>query len=57
MNKEIKVGNTSFNAEVLQELTLTQAYERFSYLRRDVVKSAHSKAKLSKKGSKKRSKK
>ena len=38
---QIKVGNTTFRVEVLQDITLTQAYERFDYLRKDVVKIAH----------------
>jgi hypothetical protein len=56
MDGQITVGNTTFKMEVLQDLTLTQAYERFNYLRRDIVKHAHTVAnqnKKSKKGSKK----
>lgn len=56
MDGQITVGSTTFKMEVLQDLTLTQAYERFNYLRRDIVKHAHTVAnqnKKSKKGSKK----
>ena len=41
MNKLIKVGTTTFQMEVLQGITLTDAYNRFEYLRKDIVKHAH----------------
>ena len=49
----IKVGNTTIRAEVLQGITLTQAYERFYYLRKDIVKHAHQIANPQKKSTKK----
>ena len=56
MDGQITVGKTTFKMEVLQGITLTQAYERFDYLRKDIVKHAHTIAnpkRKSKKGSKK----
>lgn len=53
---QIKVGNTTFRVDVLQDMTLTQAYERFDYLRKDVVKRAYEIANP-KRRSKKKSKK
>lgn len=41
MEKQITVGKTTFKMEVLQGITLMQAYERFDYLRKDIVKHAY----------------
>lgn len=56
MEGQIKVGKTTFQMDVLQGITLTEAYDRFNYLRKDIVKHAHTIAnpkRKSKKGSKK----
>ncbi len=36
----VKIGNTTFNADYLRENSLTQCYETFSFLRKDIVKIA-----------------
>lgn len=53
----IKVGKSTFQIGVLQDMTLTQSYERYSYLRKDVVKMAHSLANPKRKTKKKSPKK
>lgn len=52
---QIKIGSTSFKTEVLKGITLTQAYERFDYLRKDIVKKAHQIANPKKRSKKKSS--
>lgn len=38
---DVKVGNVSFNVESLKGVSLTQAYDIFSHIRKDIVKQAH----------------
>lgn len=40
---DIKIGNVTFNSDAIKDISLTEAYEKFSYLRKDIVKSAHEK--------------
>lgn len=41
MNKTIKVGNIGFNEDSLKGISLTDAYSKFDYIRREIVKVAH----------------
>jgi hypothetical protein len=36
----VKIGNTTFNADYLAENSLTQCYETFAFIRKDIVKLA-----------------
>jgi hypothetical protein len=38
---DVKVGNISFNCDVLNGISITEAYELFSHIRKDIVKKAH----------------
>lgn len=40
----IKIGNVSFNSDSLKGEKLTECYEKFAHIRRDIVKAAHQKA-------------
>tara|TARA_R110001606_G_scaffold85719_5_gene194305 strand:- start:1130 stop:1288 length:159 start_codon:yes stop_codon:yes gene_type:complete len=42
MSKTIKIGRIGFNEDSLKGITLTDAYSKFDYVRKDVVKQAHS---------------
>lgn len=55
-SKFIKVGNATFNVDIMRGMTLTDAYKRYDYIRKDVVKKAHEMSNPKRK-TKKRSKK
>lgn len=38
---DVKVGNISFNCEVLTGISLTEAYDIYGHIRKDIVKQAH----------------
>jgi hypothetical protein len=38
---DIKVGNISFSVDALTGITLTEAYEVFAHIRKDIVKNAY----------------
>lgn len=40
----IKVGKTVFSAKSLKGKKLSDVYEQFSYIKKDIVKMAHSEA-------------
>ncbi len=40
---DIKVGNVSFNEASLKDISLSEAYEKFSFIRKDFVKEAYTK--------------
>jgi hypothetical protein len=40
----IVIGKMCFNSESLEGVTLSDAYEKFSHVRKDIVKMAHSKS-------------
>jgi hypothetical protein len=38
---DVKVGNISFSVDALTGITLTEAYEVFAHIRKDLVKIAY----------------
>jgi len=42
--KNIKIGNLCFSFESLEGVKLSEAYENFGHIRRDIVKEAHQQA-------------
>ncbi len=38
---DVKIGKVSFNIESLKGITLLEAYDKFSYVRKDFVKEAY----------------
>jgi hypothetical protein len=41
---DIKIGNMCFNSQTLEGKKLSECYEIFAHIRRDIVKEAHQKA-------------
>jgi len=45
MAKMIKVGNSTFNERLFDGLTLKEAQNKFSHIRKDIIKEAYKQAK------------
>lgn len=42
--KNIQIGKMCFNSDALEGIKLSEAYDKFENIRRDIVKAAHQKA-------------
>jgi hypothetical protein len=47
----IQIGKMCFNSDSLEGIKISEAYEKFAHVRRDIVKAAHQKANPKKKKS------